>query len=407
MKLLPIITTALALAIGADAAVYSIKLKKADPSNQSLMAQWTAASAALSEKYSVSRTNAGASSDEEQVVIDPLTTPRHGVPLTNFMNSQYYGEVTLGSPPQQFNVIFDTGSSNFWVPSTRCSSVSCWLHRKYDAKKSSTFKANGTTFAIQYGTGALEGIISNDVLRLGDLTIPSQDFGESVKQPGITFVAGRFDGILGLGYDNIAVNRVVPPFYNMINNNLLDEPIFAAYMADAADGGIGGEISFGGVNHDYYTGSISWAPVVRKGYWEVAIGDFQMGGNALNITARTAAIDTGTSLIAMPIADADAINAKVGANKNANGQYILDSCKNLEALPELTFTIAGKTFTLQGTDYVLKVSALGSEQCILGVMGLNLPPQIGALWIIGDVFMRKYYTIYDLGKNRVGFADSK
>ena len=110
----------------------------------------------------------------------------------------------------------DTGSSNLWVPSTHCSSIACWLHHRFDSTASNTFKANGTEFAIQYGTGSLEGIISNDIVTVGDVIIKGQDFGESVQEPGVTFAVGRFDGILGLGYDNIAVKHATPPFYNMI-----------------------------------------------------------------------------------------------------------------------------------------------------------------------------------------------
>jgi saccharopepsin len=98
-----------------------------------------------------------------------------------------------------------TVSSNLWVPSTRCSSIACYLHKRYDASASSSHVENGTDFAIRYGTGSLEGIISNDVLAMGDLTIKGQDFGESVKEPGITFAVGRFDGILGLGFDTMYI----------------------------------------------------------------------------------------------------------------------------------------------------------------------------------------------------------
>lgn len=88
-------------------------------------------------------------------------------------------------------------SSNLWVPSTRCQSIACFLHAKYDSTSSSSYKANGTAFAIQYGSGSLEGFVSSDVLAIGDLEIPKQDFAEATNEPGLTFAFARFDGILG------------------------------------------------------------------------------------------------------------------------------------------------------------------------------------------------------------------
>lgn len=111
---------------------------------------------------------------------------------TDYVNAQYFAEITLGTPPQSFAVILDTGSSNLWVPSTRCSSIACYLHKKYDATASSTYVANGTEFKIQYGSGSLEGVISNEVLNIGDLEIKGQDFAESTVEPGLAFAFGKF-----------------------------------------------------------------------------------------------------------------------------------------------------------------------------------------------------------------------
>ncbi|KAG1741534.1 putative aspartyl-proteinase [Suillus paluster] len=84
----------------------------------------------------------------------------HSVPLTHFMNAQYYTEIELGTPPQSFKVILDTGSSNLWVPSSECTSVACESHAKYDSNASSTYKANGSEFSIQYGSGSMDGYMS-------------------------------------------------------------------------------------------------------------------------------------------------------------------------------------------------------------------------------------------------------
>ncbi|CEP22242.1 APR1 [Cyberlindnera jadinii] len=335
---------------------------------------------------------------ESQIPID--AEGGHSTPLTNYLNAQYYTEIGLGTPAQIFNVILDTGSSNLWVPSADCTSLACYLHTKYVHDDSSTYKANGSEFEIRYGSGSMEGYVSQDTLQLGDLIIPKQDFAEATSEPGLAFAFGKFDGILGLAYNSISVNHITPPVYNAIDQGLLDKSQFAFYLGDAdkneEDGGVA---TFGGYDKSKFTGDITWLPVRRKAYWEVKFDGIGLGKEYAELQGTGAAIDTGTSLIALPSGLAEILNAEIGAKKGWSGQYAVE-CDTRDSLPDLTFTFDGYNFTIGPYDYTLEVSG----SCISAFTPMDFPEPVGPLAIIGDAFLRRYYSIYDLDNNAVGLA---
>lgn len=376
--------------------LHRLPIKKISETKEERLERYAQTSDYIAHKYFQ------VSSDQHVVYQSQGNGVEHGLPLTNFMNAQYFGEISIGTPPQNFTVVLDTGSSNLWVPSTHCSSIACLLHHRYNSAASSTFAANGTEFAIRYGTGSLEGIISKDHVTIADLKIKGLDFGESVKEPGITFAMGRFDGILGLGYNTIAVKGVVPPFYKIVEQELVSDALFSFWLNRADAGGEGGELVLGGLDPAHYKGDIHWSPVIREGYWEVVIDSVSFDGEDLGLDPQHAAIDTGSSLFVLPVTVSESINKRIGGKKNYSGQYVVD-CATIPTLPVLELTFNKKPFKLTAEQYILNVQG----QCISGFMGMDIPAPMGPLWIVGDVFLRVYMSVYDLGNNQVGLAEAK
>lgn len=342
-------------------------------------------------------------------MIEKVLYSSNGEPLKNYLDAQYYGLVTLGTPGQTFKVVFDTGSSNLWVPSHHCdlTNIACWLHSRYYDTKSSTFHANGTKFAIRYGSGECSGYLSKDVLNVAGIKV-NQTFAEVLKEPGIAFVAAKFDGILGMAFGNIAVDGVTTPFDNMIQQKKM-KPVFSFWLNRDPFGEQGGEITFGGVDKGRYVGDITYTNVTRPGYWQFNVDKMAVSNvNESMICPKgcKAIADTGTSLLAGPVKEVEELNYKLGGTPIIGGQFII-GCSKVPSLPAVDIFIEKKKFSLKGTDYVLKVTQAGQEMCILGFMGIDIPPPAGPLWILGDVFIGPYYTVFDEGNMRVGFAKTK
>nr|XP_033775208.1 cathepsin E [Geotrypetes seraphini] len=323
-------------------------------------------------------------------------------PLINYMDVEYFGEISIGSPPQNFTVIFDTGSSNLWVPSVYCTSNACKQHTLYQPSTSNTYSADGRPFSIQYGTGSLSGIIGIDQVTVEGITVSNQQFGESVSEPGNTFADSGFDGILGLAYPSLAVGGCTPVFDNMMAQNLVAMPIFSVYMSRNPDSSVGGEIIFGGLDSSHFSGDLNWIPVTNQGYWQIQLDNIMVGGQVTFCAEGCQAIvDTGTSLITGPSKTVLQLQNDIGATP-VDGEYAVE-CNNLNVMPDVTFTINGIEYTLTPQQYTLSVSD-GMDFCTSGFQGLDIQPPAGPLWILGDVFIGQFYSVFDRGNNRVGLA---
>jgi len=321
------------------------------------------------------------------------------VVIEDYQNSQYYGEITLGTPGQKFNVIFDTGSSDLWVAGSTCGK-SCGSHASYNAAKSSTYQANGTAFDIMYGSGPVSGYESVDVLSSGSLTVQAQEFAEVTDATGLglAYKIGKFDGILGLAFPILSVNHVPTVFQNMFSQGLISDNAFSFYLGK--ESGQAGELLLGGIDTNYFSGPMTWTPLKATTYWEVTLDKFTAGTDVYG-AGDSAIVDSGTSILTGPT-DAVAKIAAAMGGKAINAAEYMVPCDGPNQ-PTFTYTLNGVDFTLEPADYLIPDGTL----CLLGIMGMDIPRPTGPLWIMGDVFMRKYYTVFDVGNKRVGMALAK
>ncbi|XP_040006304.1 nothepsin isoform X2 [Xiphias gladius] len=337
-----------------------------------------------------------------------LRLGRSSEKIYNFMDAQYYGEIRLGTPEQNFSVIFDTGSADLWVPSSYCVSQACVLHNRFKAFESTSFRHDGRIFGIHYGSGHLLGVMARDTLKVADLTALNQEFGESVYEPGATFVMAKFDGVLGMGYPSLAEILGNPVFDNMLAQKMVDKPVFSFYLSRRRSGdNPAGELLLGGTDEALYSGPINWLPVTAKGYWQIKVDSVAVQGmSSFCPRGCQAIVDTGTSLIAGPTNDILNLQQLVGATPTNIGEFLID-CVRLSSLPHVTFVLGGTEYTLTAEHYARKEMLGDRELCFSGFQALDIVTPEGPLWILGDVFLTQYYSVFDRGQDRVGFAPAR
>ena len=318
--------------------------------------------------------------------------------INDFQNSEYTGMIEVGVPPQNFSVIYDTGSSNMWIPSSEC--TNCGSHPRYFSNQSLAYIANGGNFSIEYGSGSVVGFFSLDLVTIGSISVLKQEFAEVTDSSGIaTFDQDtHMDGILGCGFTSISQGLVPPVFLNALAQGLISDTVFSFYLS-STDGQTS-ELTFGGVDSNRYIGTLQYFNVTLEEYWEVKFAGLSVNGKAYNTVSR-AILDTGTSLLVGPQADVDNLVQVLGATMSDVGLYEYSCSANL---PDLVFTFDTTPFHLTQSDY----SIFDGTNCYLGIQSLSDAP----LWIVGDTFLRKFYVAFDYGTvsglgARVGIALAK
>ncbi|KAJ1750870.1 aspartic proteinase precursor [Coemansia sp. RSA 1290] len=312
----------------------------------------------------------------------------------------YYGEIEMGTPPQRFRVVFDTGSSDFWIPSIECDSAACETHSRFSHSNSSSYKTSHVPFSLNYGSGGLIGQVGADKLHIGNVTVEDVHVGLATHMSRF-FRTARFDGVFGLGFPGLSRIQSQTPLYAMVQAGLLEKPIFSFWVREGHGGKhAGGEVVLGGVNSQRFEGDGRVLPIVRKMYWEVELNGLLINNYPVpSISSQTAIIDTGTSLIVLPAIDADVVNQALGAVPlyDEYGLYAIDCHKSNK--PPVKFVFAGEEFAIHPTHYILPV---GPGRCV-SAFAASTSPELSR-WVIGNSFLRAWHTTFDVENFEIKLA---
>jgi len=321
--------------------------------------------------------------------------------------SEYYGKIAIGEPPQEFLVVFDTGSGNLLLPGKDCSDEACTSHKRFDSQLSKT--ATQIAFAdqpdkavdkggdrdvvtITFGTGEMSGVFVKDKICIGSICTRG-NFVAATEESDEPFSLVPFDGIFGLSLPQMSEGGGFNIMDDMVSEKVLKSNIFSVFFG--AKDPEESEISFGEYKHQRMASELVFAPVTTPGYWQVAMEDVTINNKKQKLCMSQGgcqvAVDTGTSLLAGPT---DIINTLI------DRLGVADDCANFGKLPDLGFVVQTHVLNLKPEDYVDK----SSDGCSVALMTLDIPPPKGPLFIFGDPFLRKYYTVYDRENLRVGFA---
>jgi len=332
--------------------------------------------------------------------------------LNDWWDSMWIGNMTLGTPAQNFAILLDTGSANLWVPDVTCTKKSkkCKQRQRFNSTASSTYVADGTKFEIEYADGSYtKGFLGNDTFVLGDpgnqLVIPNTTFAQATEEDASSY-DDPFDGVFGLAFQSISVDNVLPPLINAVNLGLLDQPIFTVYMATEGNNvdmtEAGGVFTFGGLDTTNCGDVVDYKDLSSVDFWNFEIDGVNVGTNYTNTKSSIVVSDSGTSLLIGTKKTLKGIAKAVKAKWNSSyGVYLIDCDATYDPI---TFTINGLQYNV--TSAVLNMDVgLDNNKCLFAGYPMNMDGW-GIDWIMGDPWIRQFCQVYDIGQTRIGFAPS-
>jgi len=320
----------------------------------------------------------------------------------------YLATVQMGTPPRDFLILMDSGSADLWVGSENCKTEGkgggCGNHNFLGPQSSSSFTDTTRPFNTSYGEGQVVGTVVQDNLQIAGLSLTSHSFGVA-NQETENFSSNQspFDGLMGLAKSSLSTQQNPTPIEALASSGLVSDAIVSYKLARFADQN-DGEITFGGLDSSKFVANtlVTLPNVNALGFWEASLDSVSVNGMDLGLNSRTTILDTGTTVMILPEADALAIHKNIpGAQSAGQGGFTVPC--NTTAVVALTY--AGQSFTIDTRDLATQpVNSNDSNgDCVSGITAGDISDDQNE-WLVGDTFLKNAYFSTDVSKNTVSLA---
>ncbi|KAI1781150.1 acid protease [Hypoxylon cercidicola] len=320
--------------------------------------------------------------------VNPTTNNAAGIDQDG-TDYSYFLQAGFGSEGKTLYMLVDTGASTTWVMGSGCTSSACTKHNTFGPNDSKTYKDSGEEYSVEYGSGEVSGHVVSDTINIAGLKV-TMPFGVA-NVTSDQFSQFPFEGILGL-------SMVSGTWLTHVKDaKLIDSNVFGVALARNADGSNDGEIAFGAPNKAKFKDDISYTSIKSGNSWAIPMDDVLYGGKSAGISGRLAYIDTGTTFVFGPPDDVEALYKLVPGSKSTdNGQTYTVPC---DSDATVAFAFSGQTWTASSKDFTSAPN--GDGTCFGNVYGMEFVP--GA-WLLGDMFLKNVYSVFDVDEKRIGFA---
>ncbi|KAM7217752.1 Aspartic peptidase domain containing protein [Rhypophila decipiens] len=308
-------------------------------------------------------------------------------------DTSYFVQVKFGTPGKPLYMLLDSGAGTSWVMGTECKSRACLMHDTYGPTDSTTLKVNNSEpFNVDYGSGSVKGFNGHDTVQLAGLQT-NYKFGLATETSK-DFTRFAFDGILGLARSQGESDNFMAI---MTEQYLIPSNLFAVSLSRHLEVTNAGSVTFGGLDPTKYVGEISYTGTAKDDLaWKIPMDDMGYGDQKAGIKGRFSHIDTGTSYAFGPKGDVAALHKLIPGAQSSNGEAYAVPCNSAM---DITVTFSGVTYKIPPKDWVSRSSG---GFCQSNIYGVEVIP--GA-WLLGDVFLKNVYTVFDADYSRVGFAN--